>query len=350
MKVLHLVYSFRTGGIETMLVNIANEQAKLGHEIFIVVLNDNIDKALLNRLDANVNFICLGKKLGSHSPLCVLKLNYYIARISPDIIHLHYSGIYKLIILPKFKRKCCVTSHDVCVFPYCKSLIGIKHIFAISNVVKEDLMNKLHLNSELVLNGIDVESFKHAKKSRTSFFRIVVISRLMHSKKGQDVLIQALGKVFKKGIGNFQLDIIGEGPSLDFLRNLVAENGLSSKINFLGNKSQNYLFEHLCEYDLCVQPSRYEGFGLTVAEAMAAKVPVLVSANEGPLEIIDNGRYGFYFNNGDIDDCARALVNIISDGVDACMIESAYNRVKTMYNVQNTARTYLHKYECISGK
>ena len=96
-----------------------------------------------------------------------------------------------------------------------------------------------------------------------------------------------------------------------------------------------------------VQPSIYEGFGLTVAEAMAAKIPVLVSENQGPLEIIDNGKYGYYFKNGDANDCADKIINIIEQGVDKNLIEAAYNRVEENYSVTQTAINYINEYKKI---
>ena len=350
MNILHIVFSFRTGGIETMLVNIANEQASLNQHVYIIVINDNVDTTLADSLSSNLRFICLGKKLGSKNPFYVAKLNFILKKIDPDIVHLHDPGIYKYILLNYYRRKSCVTAHDVCVFPFCNSLKSIKHIFAISNVVKKDIMQKIHLDSTVVLNGIKIDSFKCLKNKPSSLFKMVVISRLLHEKKGQDILIKALKIVYDKGFENFSLDIIGEGPSKSFLEKLVLDNGLDSIITFLGNKSQDYIFAHLCEYDLSVQPSRYEGFGLTVVEAMAAKVPVLVSANEGPLEIIDNGKYGFYFKNGDVEDCAKMIIKILSNGIDEKLVDEAYNRADTFYNVKNTARAYLENYDTIISK
>ena len=108
---------------------------------------------------------------------------------------------------------------------------------------------------------------------------------------------------------------------------------------------QSYIFEHLHEYDLFVQPSIFEGFGLTVAEAMAAKIPVLVSENQGPLEIIDNGKYGYSFKNQDVDDCAEKLEMFLNHQNDSKMVEYAYKRVCECYNVKITAETYLAKYK-----
>ncbi len=103
MKVIHIVFSFRTGGIETMLVNIANEQASLNQHVYIVVINDNVDITLVDSLSSNVRFICLGKKIGSKNPFYVAKLNFILRQIDPDIVHLHDPGIYKYILINSYR-------------------------------------------------------------------------------------------------------------------------------------------------------------------------------------------------------------------------------------------------------
>lgn len=202
------------------------------------------------------------------------------------------------------------------------------------------------LKSEVVLNGIDVYSIKHSKEQNNdNDFKIVQISRLMHKKKGQHILIKAIEKLVRKGYTNMRLELIGDGESRQFLENLTDKLGLSKYVFFIGAKNQSYIYTHLCKYDLYVQPSIYEGFGLTVTEAMAAKVPVLVSENQGPLEIIGNGRYGYSFKNQDVDDCAEKIEIFLCGKNDKSMVEKAYQRVLDVYNVRVTARTYLEKYQ-----
>ena len=93
-----------------------------------------------------------------------------------------------------------------------------------------------------------------------------------------------------------------------------------------------------------VQPSRFEGFGLTVAEAMAAKTPVLVSSGDGPEEVVDHGRYGYLFDKGNHVDLAKKLEDIINNGYDANMVDCAYQRVLDLYNIKVTARNYINQY------
>lgn len=107
---------------------------------------------------------------------------------------------------------------------------------------------------------------------------------------------------------------------------------------------QEYLKAHLKDYDLLVQPSRIEGFGLTVAEAMAACVPVVVSDLPPLLEVINNGECGLSFKANDATDLARAIEKTISD-YDLNRIALAADRAKSLYDVSTTAANYLNEYE-----
>ena len=75
MKIVHVVYSLNFGGIETMLVNIVNEQIKYENKITIVVINSPINQGLRDAIDKRVNFIELGRVRYSKNPYYVFKLN-----------------------------------------------------------------------------------------------------------------------------------------------------------------------------------------------------------------------------------------------------------------------------------
>ena len=273
-------------------------------------------------MNEKIKFYCLERRKGSKNPLHYIKLNLLLKRINADVIHLHYSSIARFIFLSSLERKLCVTHHDVC-----------------------NGGNFVNLYSEVVLNGVDVSKIRYSTARQVDIFRIVQVSRLMHEKKGQHILIKAFHQLIDRGHTQLHLDFIGEGESREYLENLVNELGLSTYVSFLEAKNQSYIYTHLCEYDLYVQPSIYEGFGLTVAEAMAAKIPVLVSENQGPLEIIDYGKYGYSFKNMDVNDCADKIETFLKGHNNISMIESAYKRVTELYNVRITAKTYLEKYK-----
>ena len=194
-------------------------------------------------------------------------------------------------------------------------------------------------------NGIFSQQFEQRNsKMYDGLLRIVQVSRLLHEEKGQDLLLGAARKLVQKGY-SLKIDFIGDGISREYLENMTREYGLEGRVTFLGTQPQEYVMSHLKDYDLFVQPSRFEGFGLTVAEAMAANVPVLVSSGQGPAEVTEDDRYGWVFDCGDENSLADQIEYIINN-YSECLekAKEARNQVAANYDVKVTARRYLELY------
>ena len=88
MKIVHLTFSFETGGLQTMLIDILNEQCQ-NHEVSLVIVNDFYEPALLEQIDVRVQVFRLNRKPGSRNPIQVLKLNGLLYRLSPEVVHCH---------------------------------------------------------------------------------------------------------------------------------------------------------------------------------------------------------------------------------------------------------------------
>ena len=344
MKVVHVVYSLKYGGIETMLVNIVNEQVK--HKdisLYIFIINDYIDDSLLAAIDERVKIIRIDRPVGSKNPYYLLKANIVLLRIHADIIHFHLSLVGQILCLPLFKSRSVYTQHALVAPNEIRYIRNFPRIVSISEGVKSSLQN-LGFNSKVIYNGIIPSQFCHIKTSNNDLHRIVAVGRLACSVKGQDILVLAVKELVKSGIANFHVDIIGDGESRAFLENLIIQEELDNYVSLLGVKSQGYISANLCNYDLFVQPSRKEGFGLTITEAMASKVLVLTSDQDGPMEVIGNGECGYVFHTNDILSCASQIKKILSSD-NRKMVELAYQRVKTSFNVSNTAKQYLKIYQ-----
>jgi len=347
-----------------MLVHIANAQARMGATVAVVVVNNLYDRSLRASFHAAVRVVCLHREPFSRNPAFILRLNRELRRIHPDAIHLHSSKLYGLILDRNLRRRTCLTLHDM---PHTSGrhaewlrrllplseyrqpgnvafIDRIPTVFAISRAVRERLLNDFGRESIVVANGIRTSGFavRPLRKPCKDRFRIVQISRLMHVKKGQDLLIEAVSRLG----GHAEVDFVGDGGSLDYLKRLAEARGVGKQVRFLGKRSPQWIGRHLCGYDLLVQPSRYEGFGLTVAEAMAARVPVLVSAGQGPAEITCEGRFGWLFRNGSAADLLRALRFVLSRYDEALRkAEEAARHVQRTYDVAVTARKYLNEYK-----
>ena len=133
----------------------------------------------------------------------------------------------------------------------------------------------------------------------------------------------------------------------NYLTDLCRQLKVEDLVTFEGRWEQQKIYSLLANYDLFIQPSRNEGFGLTIAEAMAAKVPVLVSDIPAPMEVIDDGRLGLSFENENPADCAEKLLFFIRKGRNKEQVEDAYQYVKSHYDVSVTARKYIEVYKSI---
>jgi glycosyltransferase involved in cell wall biosynthesis len=350
MKVAHLIWSLKAGGMETMLVDIANEQA-LSNDVAIFIGNTDIDDAVLKSLSERVKVELIGRPPASQNLWYIVKLIRALMAFDPDIVHAHQESFIKFLRPLSFHKV--ITVHDT--NQRLKYVQAYDAIFSISEAVRDDIQAKQPgIRSTVIPNGICFS----AVKAKTSYgklpFRIVQVGRLDHRIKGQDILLRALqpvSQLFDRG--SIVIDFIGEGPSKEYLRVLAEELGLAEQYRFLDRQSRRTIYEQLHTYDLLVQPSRYEGFGLTVVEAIAARVPVLVSNRQGPLEIIENGKHGYHFLTEDHLDCSRQIARILEDSQTEGFAEALcthYHYAKSRFDIADTARLYLDAYKQLLGR
>jgi glycosyltransferase involved in cell wall biosynthesis len=348
MKVLHCLWTLTTGGSEEMLVDIVNEQRHCA-EVTILVLNNEIDDGLRGRIDSAVTFLALRRQPGSRSLMPLFRLHSLISQVQPDIIHLHDWGLTN--VLPFRRQQMVLTVHTTRTtvrkrVP--KRVPRLGRIFAISKAVADDIQHKYGLRQPVVINGVRTGDIRCEVRANGGPFRIVQIARLDHNCKGQDLLIQAVARIRDQyPTIDISLDLIGDGESRGYLEGMASEFGLNRVVTFRGTIPRSQIYEELCRYDLLVQASRYEGFGLAVVEAMVAGVPVLVSDLEGPREIVEKGRLGFLFQPESVEDCAGQIASIhdlrATDTL-AQMIGAARQHALEMYDVRRTAEQYLAAY------
>lgn len=346
MKIVHVIWAFGVGGSESMLLDIVNEQSKT-HDIHLVVINNIIDNNLRNNISKKVKCHFLNRPPGSLNPVYMLHFNLVLLKIKPDIVHCHEQNLVEIFYF-KFllKTKLYLTVHNTNIPP--QNFRKYNKLFAISNAVKQDIFKNSNLYADIIPNGIPIEKITTKNSSDFKIFKIIQVGRLDIGQKGQDISIKALSILKKKyKINHISIDFIGEGESKEYLIELTKKLGMMDHCIFLGKKSREFIYQNLKNYNLLIQPSRFEGFGLTVAEGMAAKIPVLVSNIEGPMEIINNGELGYHFKSNDCEDCAETLIKILKDFNDDTFknkIDHGFKYIKKRFNIQNTAIEYLKNY------
>lgn len=137
------------------------------------------------------------------------------------------------------------------------------------------------------------------------------ISRL-RKEKGVDILLDAFSQLVDQN-KNIHLVIIGTGPDEDDLKAKVIEAGCQNQVSFYGQTKWGHAMELLSIIDIVVVPSRFEGFGLTAAEAMAAEKPVIASDTTGLKEVVIDHETGILFSVGNVSALVLALQELIID-------------------------------------
>lgn len=350
MKVVHLIWGLRVGGAETLLIDIMNEQVSSA-EVALVAGNACLDGTVLEALSGKVVTRFVHRPPGSWNPVHLFKLIHTIRTLGPDVIHAHQPSFAK--IARTLSAPMVLTIHDT--HRELESLGKYAAVYCISEAVKNDVCTRHPQCSPTVIhNGISFSRIRPKTSYGRGPFRIVQVGGLYHDKKGQDVLIRALQNVIReKGDGQVLVDFIGEGTSREYLDNLAKQLGVAKWCRFLGLQPRSVIYDQLHTYDLLVQPSRCEGFGLAIVEAMAARVPVLVSDIQAPMEVIGHGTRGSHFRAGDHLDCANKIVEFMSHSLsaafqDQCCRIAEY--AKEHFDVAQTAKKYLEEYESVISR
>ena len=346
MKIIHLIWSFNVGGAESMLVDILNEQSKT-EEVHLMIVNQLESSALVDTISKDVQIHRISRKPGSRNILNLLHCNIKILKLHPNVIHCHNHDLVQFIRLARqATQKLFLTIHDTGISTH--NFSKYNRLFAISKAVQKDVYDRAGLVPVIVCNGIKTDLIKKKIDYAFENFRVVQVGRLNHEHKGQDIVLHALAHlVHYRNIKNVSIDYIGIGNSEAYLRDFAKKLKITDHCNFIGLKQREWIYDHLCEYDLLVQPSRHEGFGLTVVEAMAAKVPVLVSGIEGPMEIIDNGKYGYSFISENSRDLAQKILSIQEEYRSSAFynkITNGYDHIIQLYDIKQTASNYHKQY------
>jgi glycosyltransferase involved in cell wall biosynthesis len=350
VKIVHLTWGLGVGGAETMLGNIAAEQA-VAHATWIIVGNRDIDASIMQSLARSVRLVTLGRPPGSANPWYLIKLILWLWWISPDIVHAHQESFAYLKRL--ISASMVLTVHNTRL-PLSDNLTAYDSVCCISEAVREDVLSRFpECKPRVIHNGINFSAVRLKVRYGGNPFRMVQVGRLAHEQKGQDLLIRSLATVRDRTGKDIVCDFIGDGDSLPYLKRLAIDCAVEGHCRFVGVTSRQDIYDRLHEYDLLVQPSRYEGFGLTVIEGMAAGLPVLVSDIEGPMEIIADGRLGWPFRSEDTKDLASKVIELIELSRLPHFADQMRGRAEEAqgrYDIKLTAQQYLDEYaRLVSG-
>ncbi len=180
-------------------------------------------------------------------------------------------------------------------------------VIGVSGFVATAASRMLHLPKKrvfVIYNGVNDPPLPSGR-ARSDEPLLAAVGRLARE-KGFDVLVDALSSVPR-----CRLVFVGDGPERSHLEARVRDLGLTGRVEFLGQVERPWT--SVCSPDLLVLPSRSEGMGLVLVEAMLAGIPVIATRVGGIPEIVLEGETGLLVPPDDASALARAIERLTSD-------------------------------------
>lgn len=200
-----------------------------------------------------------------------------------------------------------------------KALNSMDKLICVSEGSKRSLLKKYpeFANKTNVINNpidlADIEKKANEKIEEVifnnSYPTFIAIGRV-EKVKGHDLLIEAHKKLINDGFKH-NIAILGIGQEMEALKSLINENSLQNSFKFLGFKSNPY--KYLKKADFYIMPSRYEGYPLSLCEAIALEKPIIATNFESAKDILKNGKLGLIAELEDVDDITLKMKKILED-------------------------------------
>jgi glycosyltransferase involved in cell wall biosynthesis len=280
--ILHFIYDLGRGGAETMLVRVLKE-LKAYHNIVVTLYDNNHFRGELE-CDELINL--------NHPHLLAFrstakKLRHIIESKNVDLVHTHLfwpTVIARLGVPEQIPLVTTIHAFVQSSLEYKLWWVRLldKYSFKkrpsiIVAVSKGALKEYMDFHRQPVAAGfvlytfVDLEKFSRQKTSARKGETLKIVSvGALRKQKNQALLVDAMSRLKDQPI---ELDIYGSGPLEDELKNKIASTGANLKLKGESNDLQNIL----PEYDLFIMSSLFEGFSLSVLEAMAIGLPLLLS-------------------------------------------------------------------------
>jgi glycosyltransferase involved in cell wall biosynthesis len=171
----------------------------------------------------------------------------------------------------------------------------------------------------VIPNGVDAEAFARDAQARRRLRQqweladeqvlLAYVGRLDYE-KGIDVLLATASHLAARGQA-VHLVIAGDGPKRRHVENFIAHGEGGRQCRWLGHVQD--VRGVLSASDGLVMPSRWEGFGLAAAEAMACSLPVIASDVPGLRDLVTPGRTGVLVERNDAVALAEAIEDLVGD-------------------------------------
>jgi L-malate glycosyltransferase len=304
----------------------------------------------------------------------IIKLVNKMSELKPDIVHVQYiapglipvlaaklAGIKTVFatvhqpgrVYGWKEKKLLRIAARLCTAFFCNSRAVEESWFEDSEIFdsNKQYRNRKHFT---IYNAVDIDHIEQTIQTvnrqklrnnlRINNNPIIGVVGRLRREKGQDILLDAMPEVIK-AIPNVMLLVVGDGPDRMSLELRAKSLGLASNIIWLGQLDYEEVVKFYTIMNVVVVPSRFEGFGLSAAEAIAAGCPIIASAVDGLREIIQHGVTGLLFPVDDTKKLASAMIDLLTHREKSLTIAKKGNDdIRDRFSIEKYASSIISAY------
>lgn len=360
MRILHVSkkYPGAIGGDAHVVHSLASSQRDAGHDVWVLTTNcreivedETVIKCGISDSAQNYDRITF-KRIVSLMILFFVAIRV-LSGIKPDIIHSHSPDMGFFVSIPArlFHIPVIQTCHGVSFndpgFPLLKRHMelfflrygGFACITTVDKLSLPDFVARGIANAVYIPNGVDQTFFSLAKSAGiTAVSKFLFVGRLEHQ-KGLDVLVDAVIQLVKMKTG-FSVAIIGEGTLKVDLARRISTHSLEDVVHLAGTVDQDELIRQYASSDAFLLPSRWEGLPLTLLEAWASGLAVVVSRVGGIPALCEDMVNAIVIEPEDSQGLCRAMRFLMDNPAAAERLGHEGHRVATRYSWDSVSRKY----------
>jgi len=209
-------------------------------------------------------------------------------------------------------------------------------LIAVSNYTKTSFIETFgELPIEVIYNFIDTDKYKPIEiSSSDSRFKLLFVGNLT-KRKGADLLPQIMSKLGSNFVLYYTSGLRTKIPREFNLPNMIP----------LGKVSEEELIMEYNKCDALLFPSRHEGFGYAVAEAMACGKPVIAFNNSSIAELITHEENGFLFEEDTVEEIADKIIELKMNSIEfPSMKNKNLKKVSDFFSLKKTSASFTKLY------
>ncbi len=378
MKIVYFIDGLNPGGVENVVLSIANYMSAFPRNHISVVCLYKDQNNIVESFDKRVNVFFLPFTAEKKNFFYYIKyaslLSHLLKKLAPDIIHAHNSSGSLLYLalgakMSGAKAKYIRTMHFAGFFLLRQTMVDRVRflvdkvaseimnitIVAVSPIIFDLVRNLYPRNRPLcITNGVDADNKYNPINYRSNVrvelnipinHKVAIYVARMVAGKNHLTLLKAW-KIISNKMSDVHLILLGDGPLRSDICNYINANNMEASVYC--TSTEKNVAEYMSAADIAVLTSESEGFSLSLIEGMSMGLPTIVSDIPSFKDIVDDFETGIFYSTYDEVDLAGKIELLMKDkDLRLRLGKNARHCILNNYTIEHMLEKYKSLYDTI---